>query len=129
MWFRFPEGCHEIAIQGQNFVAEVEEAGREFFQAPEHFGGEILALNLGFSAQGPKDTSGVTPLETRAKLDESAALMAARIGQLEMENSGLRAQLAEAGTERDDLRVRMNELETEVKNLQFDLEQAAKSGG
>jgi hypothetical protein len=54
MFFAFPNGIHEIAIEQQNFKPEfVGDDGREWFRAPNHFAQKILNLNMAFGSLPP----------------------------------------------------------------------------
>jgi len=53
MWFKMPKGVNGVTVERQAFVKEVmDEDGRGYFRAPNHFAGIIINL-LGMEASVP----------------------------------------------------------------------------
>jgi hypothetical protein len=124
MWFQFPKGCSRISVERQEFSAEaLDEAGREYFRAPNHFAPKILALP-GFAAVdppdgAPDDLSNADPLRDSAISDLSRHNDALR-----EELTNLRSDLGAANAKIVALTNEKVALEAEIEQLKHDLEVA-----
>ncbi len=93
MWFRLAEGATGISVQGQEFSAEViDEEGRGFFRAPDHFAPLILDLN-GFEAIGAPPGTDLPDLpQADPERDTAITRMTMQIQSLINERDALREQ-------------------------------------
>jgi len=106
MWFQFPEGCTEISVQQQNYIAEVtDEDGNSLFRAPEHFAGLILDIpGFKIAMKVPADAPEDLPKGGSTR-EISDLLVSGKIDRLEMENETLRAAVATLNTQLSDLKL------------------------
>lgn len=127
MWFRFPDGTTSISVQQQAFGVEAENTSGAYFRAPDHFAGIILDLP-GFTAvsEPPEGTDlGDLPKDDPLR-DAAIGQLTAQVDRLKMENEGLKAAFAEVSAERDDWKLKALDRETQIKNLESDLEEERK---
>ena len=123
MWMRFPEGMTHLSVEQQNFTPEIEvkpKKGEEgptvhYVRVPDHFAGIILDMGLGFKKELPPEEANAPPdlpkLEALHADARSAALLASQVDTLTMERDEARAQLAEVSTQRDDLALKLDQLQ------------------
>ena len=116
MWFKFPQGVESAQIELQNFGAEYKDGdGRGYFRAPDHFAANILLLP-GFEMTGqPEGAPEDLPKEDLTRGNT--------IEVLGLENSALRARLAEIAVDRDQWKLRTLEAETKLGNAEADLKE------
>jgi hypothetical protein len=93
MWFKLAEGATGISVQGQEFSAEViDEEGRGFFRAPDHFAPLILDLK-GFEAVGAPPGTDLPDLpQADPERDTAITRMTMQIQSLTNERDALREQ-------------------------------------
>ena len=101
MWFKFPDGVDQISVQQQPFKVEVEQEGKKFFRAPDHFAPLILDLP-GFTGERPQG-DGVPPdLPPSIPGAESTVdALTLQLSELKESEAALRETLATVTKERD----------------------------
>lgn len=118
MWFKFPPGVEAAQIELQDYRAEYRDEKGSYFRASDHFAPKILQLP-GFEAPGqPEGAPGDLP---DGDIERGNAIEA-----LGLENSALRARLAEIAVDRDTWKLRAIEAETKLGNAEADLEELRK---
>ena len=129
MWFAFPENVESIGIEGFEFQAEITdpETKIRYFRAPEMYAGKILDCS-GFRCINPP--AGLNPpadLPSQLQIgeeDRNINALVGKVNNLELENSMLKSRLVELLAQRDELKLELATVKTELKNAQFDLEKA-----
>ncbi len=122
MWFRFPEGSESISVELQTFTPEFEDdEGNKYFRAPDHFAPRILDLPGFTTAPQPEGAPEDLPKSDPAQATVVGQL-GNQVGALRAEIESLRATLAVVTSERNDLKLKLHEAETNLRNVQADLE-------
>jgi len=125
MWFMFPEGTDRISVQLHEYFPEAtDKDGREYFRAPDHFAAIILDLP-GFKTAVPPEGAPPDLPQTDPLRDGAIGQLGGQVDALKLENENLRAGFAELRALNDDLRLKLHEAETEVKNLRTPAEPPA----
>ncbi len=121
MWFQFPEGTDKISVELQNFVGEVEQNGRNFFRAPDHFAPTILSLP-GYSAARP--TGDDLPADLPPTIPGAAGAvddLTGQISALKEEIEGLKKINTEITAERDRAVAKLTPLADENARLKAEV--------
>lgn len=118
MWFQFPPGTTNISIQQQHFQVEAEDdAGGQYFRAPDHFAHFILDLP-GFKRAVPPEGAPEDLPRPEPRLAQSMEALTkqheanqGRISDLERANSDLNDENADLKDEITELRNKVAEFE------------------
>lgn len=117
MWFKFPDGVDQIAVEQQNYKAEVEQGGKKFFRAPDHFAARILDLP-GFTGERPQGEGVPVDLPTSIPGAEGAVSdLTAQLTALKETEVALRETIAALTQERDKAVAALKEALDKVEEL------------
>ena len=96
MWFKMPTGCKAIAVERQEFRAEVTDAqGVNYFRAPDHFAARIIAIPGFIQAMPPEGSPEDLPKADPIR-DSAIGELTGEVTSLRMEVQNLRSDLGSA---------------------------------